>query len=142
MKQWIEQQADKQSVKYLQEKTGVSYFLAKLLVQRGLSDPLLAEKFLRPKLQHLDDPFSIQNMDKAINRIIEARDKKQKVLLVGDYDVDGITSTVMTQQALESVDVAVETIIPKRLSEGYGLTKEVIERGLAKESFQLVIALD
>ncbi len=142
MKQWIEQQADEQSVKYLQEKTGVSYFLAKLLVQRGLSDPLLAEKFLRPKLQHLEDPFSIQNMDKAINRIIDARDKKQKVLLVGDYDVDGITSTVMTQQALESVDVAVETIIPKRLSEGYGLTKEVIERGLAKESFQLVIALD
>ncbi len=142
MKQWIEHQADEQSVAFLQENIGTSTLLSKLLVQRGFSDPVLTEKFLRPKLRHLDNPFAIQNMDKAISRILNARDKKQKVLLVGDYDVDGITSTVMTQQALESVDIHVKTIIPKRLSEGYGLTREVLERGLTKESFQLVIALD
>ena len=92
MKNWIEQEADKDSVINLQESIGTSPLLAKLLVQRGLSDHSVAKKFLRPKLLYLEDPFSILNMDKAISRILLAREKKQKVLIVGDYDVDGITS--------------------------------------------------
>ena len=128
MKQWIEQAADEKSVKSIESQVGCSKFLAKLLVLRGQTDPVLAQNFIHPKLKHLDDPFTIQNMDRAIERIISARKKKEKVLLVGDYDVDGITSTVMTKQALESIDIIVDTITPKRLSEGYGLTKEVLER--------------
>ena len=142
MKHWIEQAADIESVKSLESQVDCSKFLAKLLVQRGQTDPVRAQKFINPKLKHLDDPFTIHNMDLAIERIIYAREKKEKILLVGDYDVDGITSTVMTKQALESIDIIVDTIIPKRLSEGYGLTREVLERGLKKQNFQLVIALD
>ncbi|MEK9773552.1 MAG: single-stranded-DNA-specific exonuclease RecJ [Opitutae bacterium] len=142
MKHWIEQQADQKSVDLLKRKIGVSSFLANLLVQRGIKDPVLAQQFLKPKLRHLDDPFRIKNMDLAVSRILQAREKEERILVVGDYDVDGITSTVMTKQALESLDLVVETVIPKRLSEGYGLTKEVLERGLKNGKFGLVIALD
>ena len=81
-------------------------------------------------------------MDLAVSKILNTRDNQKKVLLLGDYDVDGISSTVMTKQALESIGLVVETIIPKRLSEGYGLTQEALERGLSKGKFGLVIALD
>ncbi len=116
--------------------------MASLLVQRGIKDPILAQQFLKPKLKHLDDPFRIKNMDLAVSRILQAWEKEEKLLVVGDYDVDGITSTVMTKQALASLDLVVETVIPKRMSEGYGLTKEVLERGLKNGKFGLVIALD
>ena len=142
MKQWIEQEADEDSVLRLEKELAISSLLARLLVQRGLTDLAQAEKFLNPKLKHLDDPFAIDQMERAIDRIFKARDKKQKVLVVGDYDVDGITSTVMTKLALQSIDLYVETVTPKRLSEGYGLTQEVLKRGLAEKSFSLVIALD
>jgi len=140
--QWIEQQAEQSSVARLQKELGISPLLARLLVQRGFADFKEAQAFLKPKLKDLDDPFAIQHMDLAISKILNIRDNKQKVLLLGDYDVDGITSTVMTKQALESVGLTVETIIPKRLSEGYGLTQEALERGLSKGKFGLVIALD
>jgi single-stranded-DNA-specific exonuclease len=140
--QWIEQQAEQSSVSRLQKELGISPLLARLLVQRGLTDSSKAQAFLKPKLKDLDDPFAIRHMDLAISKILNIRDNKQKVLLLGDYDVDGISSTVMTKQALESIGLVVETIIPKRLSEGYGLTQEALERGLSKGTFGLVIALD
>jgi len=142
LKKWIEQEADDQSVLKLEKELGISTLLARLLVQRGLTDLAQAEKFLIPKLKHLDDPFAIDQMECAVDRIFEARVKKENILLVGDYDVDGITSTVMTKLALQSIELSVETVTPKRLSEGYGLTREVLKRGLDKKSFSLVIALD
>jgi single-stranded-DNA-specific exonuclease len=140
--QWIEQQAEQSSVALLQKELDVSPLLARLLVQKGFADSREAQSFLKPKLKDLDDPFAIQYMDLAVSKILNTRDNKKKVLLLGDYDVDGISSTVMTKQALESIGLVVETIIPKRLSEGYGLTQEALERGLSKGKFGLVIALD
>ena len=142
LKDWIEQEADLKSVTFLQQELGISSFLADLLVQRGLHDPSDAEQFLKPKLKHLEDPFAIKNMDGAISRILKAREEKEGVLLVGDYDVDGITSTVMIQQALDSIGLQADIVIPKRLSEGYGLTREVLSRGLGNGNHRLVIALD
>jgi len=140
--QWIEQQAEQSSVARLQKELGISPLLARLLVQKGFADTRKAQAFLKPKLKDLDDPFAIQYMDLAVSKILNTRDNNKKVLLLGDYDVDGISSTVMTKQALESIGLVVETIIPKRLSEGYGLTQEALERGLSKGKFGLVIALD
>jgi len=140
--QWIEQKCDAEAASLLEQELGINSFLAKLLVLRGINDPTVAEKFLKPKLKHLQDPFAIHNMDMAISRILQAREKRQSVLLLGDYDVDGISSTVMTRLALESVGLEVETVIPKRLSEGYGLTQEALDRGLSLGQFDLVIALD
>ena len=140
--QWIEQQAEQSSVARLQKELDISPLLARLLVQKGFTDSREAQSFLKPKLKDLDDPFAIQYMDLAVSKILNTRDNQKKVLLLGDYDVDGISSTVMTKQALESIGLVVETIIPKRLSEGYGLTQEALERGLSKGKFGLVIALD
>jgi single-stranded-DNA-specific exonuclease len=140
--QWIEQQAEQSSVARLQKELDISPLLARLLVQKGFVDSREAQSFLKPKLKDLDDPFAIQYMDLAVSKILNTRDNQKKVLVLGDYDVDGISSTVMTKQALESIGLVVETIIPKRLSEGYGLTQEALERGLSKGKFGLVIALD
>ena len=79
MKQWIEKEADEDAVRTLVTELRVSPLLARLLFQRGLSDFALAEKFLNPKLKHLDDPFAIDQMECAIDRILEARVKKQNV---------------------------------------------------------------
>ena len=140
--QWIEQQAEQSSVARIQKEFDISPLLARLLVQKGFTGSKEAQAFLKPKLKDLDDPFEIQYMDLAVSKILNTRDNKKKVLVLGDYDVDGISSTVMTKQALESIGLVVETIIPKRLSEGYGLTQEALERGLSKGKFGLVIALD
>jgi len=140
--QWIEQRAEQDLIARLQKDIGISALLARLLVQKGFTDPQKALSFLQPKLRDLNDPFAIQNMDLAISKILHVQDSQQSVLLLGDYDVDGISSTVMTKQALEAIGLVVETIIPKRLSEGYGLTQEALERGLSKGKFGLVIALD
>ena len=71
------QEADEKSVKSIESQVGCSKFLAKLLVLRGQTDPVLAQNFIHPKLKHLDDPFTIQNMDRAIERIISARKRKK-----------------------------------------------------------------
>ena len=142
MKKWAERSAEPKSVELLQHKLGISSLLANLLVKRGLLNPDAVECFLRPKLRHLEDPFALANMDLAISRILQAREKKEKILLIGDYDVDGITSSVITRLALESLGLVVENIIPKRLSEGYGLTQKALERGLGNDNFGLVMALD
>ena len=142
MKKWIEQEADKSSVDLLKKENDIAPILARLLVQRGIIDPVLADEFLNPKLKDLKNPLEIKNLELAVSRIIAARNKKQNILLVGDYDVDGISSTVMLQQALESIDISVQTIIPKRLSEGYGLTLKALKRGLGIQDFSLVVALD
>jgi len=140
--QWIEKHAERAPIVQLQKDLGISSFLAKLLVQRGFVRSKEAQTYLKPKLKDLDDPFAIQHMDLAISKILNTRDNQQSVLLLGDYDVDGISSTVMTKQALESIGLVVETVIPKRLSEGYGLTREALARGLSQGKFGLVIALD
>ncbi len=142
MKEWIEQDADQSSVDILLGGLGVSKIVAELLAKRGFQDPVIADQFLSPKLKHLQDPFLIQNMETAVNRIFVAREKKQQVLIVGDYDVDGISSTVMTKQGLQSLDIYADTIIPQRITEGYGLTKKVLKRGLQGRDYNLVIALD
>ena len=130
MKHWLEPKTDDNSVSLLKKKNGLSHILAGILVQRGMKDPIRVAQFLKPELKHLEDPFAIKHMDLSISRILAAREKKEKVLLVGDYDVDGITSSVMTKQALESIDIVVKSVIPKRLTDGYGLTRKVLERSL------------
>ena len=142
MKEWIEQDADQPSVDILLGGLGVSKIVAELMAKRGFQDPVIADQFLSPKLKHLQDPFLIQNMETAVIRIFVAKEKKHQVLIVGDYDVDGISSTVMTKQALKSLDIHADTIIPQRITEGYGLTKKVLQRGLLGGNYSLVIALD
>ena len=96
------------------------FFLAKLLAARGFSNHAEAESFLRPKLAHLQDPFDIANMQRAVSKIIKSIDEQQAILLVGDYDVDGISSVAIVQQIISKLGGNVSFVIPRRKDEGYG----------------------
>ena len=99
----------------------ISPVVAKLLCQRGLSDPELADRFLNPSLDHLHDPMLLKDMDVAVDRILAAIARREKIAIHGDYDVDGVTSTVILRRALELLGGTVIHFIPERLKDGYGL---------------------
>jgi single-stranded-DNA-specific exonuclease len=139
---WIEEEVDEEKVDSFSSLLSVSNLLARLLLLRGINGAEQANRFLEPKLAHLADPFDLPGLKDAVLRISQALSNKEKVLLIGDYDVDGITSTVIVKQNLLNLGMDPHYVIPKRKDEGYGLTSEVLNRGLQLADFKLVIALD
>src|SRR5437763_1585907 len=119
----------------------ISPVVAKLLCQRSLSDPELADRFLNPSLDHLHDPMLLKDMDVAVERILRAIAQKEKIAIHGDYDVDGVTSTVILRRALELLGGDVVHFLPERLRDGYGLQPAAIER-LHADGVRLVISVD
>src|SRR5260221_5011688 len=120
---------------------GVSPVVARLLCQRGLSDPELADRFLNPSLDHLHDPMLLKDMDVAVDRILAAIARREKIAIHGDYDVDGVTSTVILRRALELLGGTVIHFIPERLKDGYGLLPAAIER-LHADGVALGVSVD
>src|SRR4029450_6506550 len=94
---------------------------ARLLCLRGLRDPEVAFRFLQPSLDHLHDPYLLADLAKAVARIERAIAQKERIAIHGEYDVDGITSTVILRRALEMLGGEVVHFIPERLRDGYGL---------------------
>jgi len=139
---WIEEEVDEEKVDSFSSLLSVSNLLARLLLLSGINGAEQANRFLEPKLAHLADPFDLPGLKDAVLRISQALSNKEKVLLIGDYDVDGITSTVIVKQNLLNLGMDPHYVIPKRKDEGYGLTSEVLNRGLQLADFKLVIALD
>ncbi len=133
---------DKKLASDLGAYLGVSPILGALVLQRGYSDPVKAKMFLRPKLANLEDPFGVKNLRSAVLRIIEAIEKKQNILVFGDYDVDGITSTTLLVNILRHFGVNPTYFVPRRMEEGYGLSKAALERSMAGSVPDLLIALD
>ena len=121
---------------------GVSPILSALILQRGYTDPLRAKMFLSPKLANLDDPFRLKNLRKAVLRIIEAIEKRQNILVFGDYDVDGITSTTLLVSILRLFGLNPSYFVPRKMEEGYGLSEAALERALSSGKTDLLIALD
>jgi single-stranded-DNA-specific exonuclease len=115
--------------------------VARLLCQRGLSDPEQASRFLNPSLEHLHDPLALADMGVAVDRIMAAIARKERIAIHGDYDVDGITSTVILRRALELLGADVTHFIPERLKDGYGLQPAAIER-LHADGVTLVVSVD
>ena len=115
--------------------------VARLLCLRGLSDPDEAARFLNPSLEHLHDPFKLADMERAVTRIEAALTNRERIAIHGDYDVDGITSTVILRRALEMLGGEVIHFIPERLRDGYGLQPAAIDR-LQAEGVKLVISVD
>ena len=140
--EWEFVEYDKKLAADLGSYLGVSPLLAAVILERGYSDPLRAKMFLRPKLANLDDPFSLKNLRAAVLRIIDAIEKKQKILVFGDYDVDGITSTTLLVCILRHFGIEPSYFVPRRMEEGYGLSKAALERALAGGKPDLLIALD
>jgi single-stranded-DNA-specific exonuclease len=115
--------------------------VARLLCLRGLSDPAAADRFLNPSLDHLHDPFRLAGMDRAVTRLEQALARGERMAVHGDYDVDGITSTVMLRRALEMLGGSVVHFIPERLRDGYGMQPAAIER-LHADGVAVVVSVD
>jgi len=140
-KRWNILEADDQFVTSLYESLKVPKVLCKIFVQRGIDTYEKAKDFFRPQLTELHSPWLMKDMDKAVDRIISAFNKNEKILVFGDYDVDGTTSVACMYQFLKKNHSNLEFYIPHRYREGYGVSKAGID--YAKENgFTLIIALD
>ncbi|MEO6214338.1 MAG: single-stranded-DNA-specific exonuclease RecJ [Vicinamibacterales bacterium] len=115
--------------------------IARLLCMRGFNDPERASRFLNPTLEHLNDPFRLADMDKAIPRLERAVALREKIAIHGDYDVDGITSTVILRRALEMLGGDVIHFLPERMRDGYGLQPAAIDR-LHAQGVRLIVSVD
>ena len=142
-KRWNILNAPEQPVQELQRQLKISPVACKILVQRGIDSFEKAKDFFRPQLQQLHDPWLMKDMRLAVDRIFSAFGKKEKILVFGDYDVDGTTSVACMYQFLQKIYTPglVEFYIPHRYREGYGISKMGID--FAKENgFTLIISLD
>ena len=141
---WIlHEPVDKQQVEEIVKALGVDENLATLLVQRGITTFDEAKTFFRPSLDQLHDPFLMTDMDKAVERVLRAINEGEKVLVYGDYDVDGTTAVALVYTYLKPFfkKKKIEFYIPDRYQEGYGISHKGIDYA-AKNGFKLVIALD
>ena len=123
-KTWrIKKPADINDLKHLSAALNVDMSIANLLVQRGVKTFSEARSFFRPKLSDLHNPFLMKDMDKAVGRIKEAIEKNEKVMIYGDYDVDGTTSVALMYSFLRSRLTSLDYYIPDRYMEGYGISR-------------------
>jgi single-stranded-DNA-specific exonuclease len=120
---------------------GITTPAAKVLCHRGLSDPQAAGRFLRPSLDDLLDPLTLRDMPLAVERLRAAIRGGEKILIYGDYDVDGTTSVVLLTKAIELAGGTAEFHVPHRLKDGYGMRPEVVERA-AVEGVRLIVSVD
>lgn len=140
-KKWEYYNSDEEIVEKLQEKFNISKLLATILANRGIIEDEKVRKFLEPTREDFYDPFLMPDMEIAINRIIEAMNNNEKIMIYGDYDVDGITSISVLQKFLKEREVIVSSYIPNRLEEGYGLNKNAI-KGIYDKGYRLMITVD
>lgn len=120
----------------------ISSLLAQCLLNRGLSEPDPIGNFLQPRLKQLADPFLLPNMSAAVERLFQARDKNEPLVIFGDYDVDGVTSTALLTEVLRALGWQVHHYLPHRMEEGYGLSHDGVENCLKKFPITLLLAVD
>lgn len=130
-----------EEVQKIAKNFNVSNLLATILSNKNISSENEIEKFLNPTRNDFYDPFLMPDMKIAVDRILEAMSKKEKIIIYGDYDVDGITSITVLKQFLEDRGIEVGQYIPNRLNEGYGLNKKAIEE-IVKQKYTLMITVD
>lgn len=131
-----------ESVAELARAAGTTPIVAELLLRAGLTDSPSATRFLQPTLATLGDPFLLANLETAVDRLLQALRRKERVIVLGDYDVDGVCSTTILVSLLRRLGLDPAYVVPRRLEEGYGLTRVSIERALEKGKPDLFIALD
>ena len=140
-KKWEINKPDEEKVKEIENRHQINNLLAKILVNRGIIEEKDIEQFLKPTRKDFYDAYLMPDMEKAVDRILKAIEKKEKVLIYGDYDVDGITSVTVLKSFLEERSLKVDEYIPNRLNEGYGLNKAAVEK-IANENYTLMITVD
>ncbi len=141
-KRWVTRECDRQDlVEKLASSLNIDAVLSTLLVQRGIASFPEARDFFRPSLDNLHDPFLIKDMDLAIERIERAFEKNERILVYGDYDVDGTTSVALVYSFLNQIHQNIDFYIPDRFTEGYGVSFEGIDHA-SNTNVSLIIALD
>ncbi len=138
---WIESRVDAESVSRLEREVKVSPLIARLLVQRGLEEPAAAQAFLHPSLDQLHSPQLMAGMGDAVERLRRALEQREKILIYGDYDVDGTMAVVVLLTTLRMLGADVEAYVPHRLTDGYGMRVPVVEEAATK-GFRVVISVD
>ena len=138
---WLIPDIDLDAAGRLSVDLGIASPAAKVLVRRGYSDPAAARRFLRPSLDDLFDPYLMLGMQAAVDRLRKAIREGEKILIYGDYDVDGTTSVVLLTKAVQLAGGAASYKVPHRLKEGYGMRPEVVEAAAA-EGVTLMISVD
>ncbi len=142
MKRWsIKTQPSKDKITHLKSVLGVDTAIAGLLAQRDILDYEIAKDFFRPSLEKLHDPFLMQDMDKAVQRVSMALHRKEKIMVYGDYDVDGTTSVALMYGFLKTIHPDLIYYIPDRYSEGYGISFQGIDYA-AEQKVSLIVCLD
>jgi len=125
----------------LTQDLGISAILANLLINRGIKDASEAERFLNPSIASLHDPYQMPDMPRAVERIRQAIENKEKILLYGDYDVDGLTALALLESLFTKQGVKTLHYVPHRVNEGYGLSKEALGFALTHK-VNLIITVD
>ncbi|MEO6222459.1 MAG: single-stranded-DNA-specific exonuclease RecJ [Vicinamibacterales bacterium] len=138
---WDDVASDVDGASRLAAALGVPPVVARLLQQRGLCDPDTADRFLNPLLTHLHDPFLLTDMRPAVARLRTAIERRERVIVHGDYDADGITSTAMLHRALEMLGADVGHFVPDRIKDGYGLQPQTMDR-MASMGARVVVSVD
>jgi len=139
---WKYEDVDPNQRDSLAKACAVSNRVAELLIKRGIDTIEGAKEFLSPLLSTLSDPLAIKNLPEAVERLIEAIENNQRVLVFGDYDVDGVTSTTLLVSLLNRFNLDAHPLVPRRMEEGYGLSTEAIERALGEYMPDLFVAVD
>ena len=135
---WVYYNLNEEKIREIETKYNINRLLATILVNREIED---IKQYLDPKRNDFHDPFKMPDMEKAVERIIKAIENKEKIIIFGDYDVDGITSITVLKSFFKDLGIDVGEYIPNRLNEGYGLNKEAIEE-IANEKYDLMITVD
>ena len=141
IKKWEGFQIEENKVIEVVKKHNINELLAKILLNRNIDTDEKFEKFLYPKLEDLNNPYLFNGMEKAVDRILQAIEKKEKITIYGDYDVDGITSIAVLKKFLDECNAIVDYYLPNRLSEGYGLNKNALDT-IKSRGTQLMITVD
>ena len=127
---------------FLAKELKISPLLAQCLLNRGFSEPAPITRFLQPRLKDLADPFLLPNMRAAVERLFAARERNEPLVIFGDYDVDGVTSTTLLTEVLTALGWKVNAYLPHRMDEGYGLSQSGVENCLQKFPVKLLLAVD
>jgi len=138
---WEQEVCDDEAAGELARAAGVDPAVARLLILRGIADAESARRFLHPSLDHLHDPMRLAGMREAVDRLLKAVASGERIAVHGDYDVDGITATVILRRTLELLGGEVVHFVPDRMKDGYGLNAPAIER-LHAEGARVVVSVD
>lgn len=141
IKKWEYYQTNENDVEEIKKDNNISDLLAKVLINRGLTDKNEINKFLYSKIEDLNNPFLLNDMDIAVNRILLAKERNEKVIVYGDYDVDGITSIAVMVKFFRELGINIEYYLPSRLEEGYGLNNDALLK-IRNNGTDLLITVD